>query len=131
MKAFVFTLLATAFLTTSSCVRIEFGKKPPEAGIHHIVLVWLKLSGSPTHRKQIITESRKLEKIPGVISVNAGRSLVSNRAIVDHTFDVGIDITFETPQDLNAYLDHPDHVRFVEGIKPLVEKIVVYDIRKW
>lgn len=131
MKAFVFTLLATAFLTTSSCVRIQFGEKPPEVGIHHIVLVWLKLSGSPTYRKQIITEAQKLERIPGVISVNAGRSLVSNRAIVDHSFDVGIDITFETPEDLNAYLNHPDHVRFGEGIKSLVEKIIVYDIKRW
>lgn len=131
MKTFVSTLLVTVFLATSSCVRVQFGRKPPEAGIHHIVLVWLKLSGSPTYRKQIIAETQKLEKIPGVISVNAGRSLVSNRAIVDHSFDVGIDITFETPEDLNAYLIHPEHVRFVEEIKPLVEKMVVYDIKKW
>jgi len=131
MKAFVFTLLATTFLTSSSCVQIQFGKKPPEAGIQHIVLVWLKLSGSPTYRKQIITQTQRLGKIPGVISINAGRSLVSNRAIVDHSFDVGIDIAFETPEDLNAYLNHPEHVRFVEEIKPLVEKIIVYDIKKW
>ena len=131
MKAFVSVLLATAFLTTSSCVRIQFGRKPPEAGIHHIVLVWLKLSGSPTYRKQIIDESHQLKKIPGVISVNAGRSLVSDRAIVDHSFDVGIDIAFETTEELNYYLTHPDHVQFVERIKPLVEKIVVYDIKKW
>ena len=131
MKAFVVTLLATAFLATPSCVSIRFGEKPPEAGVHHIVLVWLKLSGSPTYRRQIIAEAQTLEKIPGVISVNAGRSLVSNRAIVDHSFDVGLDITFETPEDLNYYLSHPEHLRFVEGIKPLVEKIVVYDIKKW
>lgn len=131
MKAFVFTLLAAAFLTSSSCVRVQFGRKPPEAGIHHIVLVWLKLSGSPTYRHHIITESQKLENIPGVLSVNAGRSLISDRAIVDHSFDVGIDIAFETTEELEAYLVHPQHVQFTEGIKPLVEKIVVYDIKKW
>ena len=130
MKAFVFALLAAAFLTMPSCVRIQFGRKPPEAGIHHIVLVWLNLSGSPTYRKQIITESQKLEKIPGVISVNAGRSMISERDIVDYSFDVGLDITFETREDLEHYLTHPDHVRFVEGIKPLIERIVVYDIKK-
>lgn len=131
MKAFVYVLLTTVFLTSSSCVRIQFGRKPPEAGIHHIVLVWLKLSGSPTYRKQIINESHQLKKIPGVISVNAGRSLVSDRAIVDHSFDVGIDIAFESTEELNYYLTHPDHVQFVERIKPLVERIVVYDIKKW
>ena len=112
-------------------MRIQFGRKPPEAGIHHIVLVWLKLSGSPTYRKQIINESHQLKKIPGVISVNAGRSLVSDRAIVDHSFDVGIDIAFESTEELNYYLTHSDHVQFVERIKPLVERIVVYDIKKW
>ncbi len=130
MKALVFTLLAATFLSTSSCVRVQFGRKPPEAGIHHIVLVWLKLSGSPSYRQQIITESQKLDRIPGVISVNAGRSMVSNRSIVDHSFDVGLDITFETRDELNYYLTHPDHLRFVEKIKPLVERIVVYDIKK-
>jgi hypothetical protein len=131
MKVFVYSLLAFVFLSASSCVRIQFGAKPPEAGIHHIVLVWLKLSGSPTYRKQIIVESQKLDRIPGVLSVNAGRSMISNRDIVDHSFDVGLDIAFETPEDLENYLTHPDHVRFVEEIKPLVERIVVYDIKKW
>jgi len=131
MKVFVYSLLASVFLSTSSCVRIQFGAKPPEPGIHHIVLVWLKLSGSPTYRKQIIVESQKLDRIPGVLSVNAGRSMISNRDIVDHSFDVGLDIAFETPEDLENYLTHPDHVRFAEGIKPLVERIVVYDIKKW
>lgn len=130
MKTFVFAFLTIAILSTSSCVRIQFGRKPPEAGIHHIVLVWLKLSGSPTYRAQIIDESKALEKIPGVISVNAGRSLISDREIVDHSFDVGLDITFETRDELNYYLTHPDHVQFVERIKPLVERIVVYDIKK-
>ena len=131
MKVFVSALLTAVFLSTSSCVRIQFGAAPPEVGIHHIVLVWLKLSGSPTYRKQIIAEARQLEKIPGVISVGAGRSLFSNRDIVDHSFDVGLDITFATVGDMERYLVHPDHLRFVEGIKPLVERIVVYDIKKW
>ena len=130
MKVFVSTLLTTISLSTSSCVRIQFGAAPPEAGIHHIVLVWLKLSGSPTYRKQIITEAQQLEKIPGVISVGAGHSMISNRDIVDYSFDVGLDITFETREELEYYLTHPDHLRFVEGIKPLVERIVVYDIKK-
>lgn len=130
MKAFVITLVATALLSTSSCVRLQFGPRPPEAGIHHVVLVWLKLSGNPSYRQQIISQSQRLEKIPGVISVNAGRSLFSNRDIVDHSFDVGLDITFETSEDLQNYLVHPDHLRFVDGIKPLVKRIVVYDIKK-
>lgn len=130
MKAFVFTLFACVLFCTSSCVRLQFGPKPPETGIHHIVLVWLKLSGNPSYRQQIIAESQRLENIPGVISVNAGRSLFSNRDIVDHSFDVGLDITFETTEDLQNYLVHPDHLRFVDGIKPLIERIVVYDIKK-
>ena len=130
MKVFVYSLLASVFLSTSSCVRVQFGAKPPEAGIHHIVLVWLKLSGNPSYRQQIIAQSQRLEKIPGVLSVNAGRSLFSNRNIVDHSFDVGLDITFETSEDLQNYLVHPDHLRFVDEIKPLVERLVVYDIKK-
>ncbi|MCF6313889.1 MAG: Dabb family protein [Verrucomicrobiales bacterium] len=130
MKAFVFTLITAVLLSSSSCVRVQFGPPPAEAGIHHIVLVWLKLSGNPSYRHQIIAQSQRLEKIPGVLSVNAGRSLFSNRAVVDHSFDVGLDITFETSEDLQRYLTHPDHLRFVEEIKPLVKRIQVYDIRK-
>lgn len=130
MKAFVFALLATTLLSTSSCVRLQFGPPAPEPGIHHIVLVWLNLSGNPSYRQQIISQSQRLEKIPGVISVNAGRSLFSNRNVVDHSFDVGLDITFETAEDLQYYLTHPDHLRFVEEIKPLIKRTVVYDIKK-
>jgi len=98
------------------------------ARLHHIVLVWLKLPGNPTHRSHLIEVSQSFASIPGVKSVSVGEPVHSDREIVDDSFDVAIDLTFDDKQSLQNYLDHPDHLRAVEvSLKPLAERIVVYD----
>jgi hypothetical protein len=98
-------------------------------GIEHIVIVWLNEPGNPADRERIIAESRVLTGIPGVTGLRSGRMIPSERAIVDSSFDVALIVSLADRTALQAYLTHPVHVRLVEEtLKPLVRKILVYDI---
>lgn len=95
--------------------------------VHHIVLFWLKDSGNPAQRQEIIEKSFLLCKIPEVINVSTGEVIPSERKIVDDSFDVGITVSFANKDDMNTYTKHKIHNDFVEEITPLLEKAVVYD----
>ncbi len=127
MSRLVFLGLLSVALLTAGC---PSSSAPPAVSgeVHHIVLCWLKDSGNPEHRQQLVDASRKFAVIPGVTRVSAGTVVPSDRAIVDSTFDVAIVISFPDRQALADYLVHPVHKKAVEEVlKPLVEKIVVYD----
>ena len=114
--------LATA---TSETPR-DSGKSP----VHHVVLCWLKDSGNAAQRQRIIEASRAFRRIPGVQTVHAGEPVISDRPIVDDSFDVAITLSFADAAALATYLDHPDHRRAAdEVLRPLVERIVVYDFQ--
>jgi hypothetical protein len=96
--------------------------------ISHVVLCWLKDPGNQDHRQQIIDVSKSFSEIPSVRSVHVGTALSSDRAIVDDSFDVAIYLTFDSKENLQAYLGHPKHVAAKENVlMPLVKKVVVYD----
>ena len=118
-------VLAAFFL--SACAQ-PISSGVSETRVYHVVLCWLKDPGRTEARQRIIDASRSFAGIPGVISVRAGTSIPSSRAIVDDSFDVGILLTFRDKQAMQAYLTHPDHTKAVQKIiRPLVKKIVVYD----
>lgn len=133
------TLIAAILLAISAsqpaCSSMKFwcwgcgdSSDEDEAQVHHIVLMWQKLPGNPTHRKQLIEAGQKFADIPGVKSVSAGRAILSDRDIVDDSFDVALVLSFEDKAALQTYLDHPDHLQAVtDTLQPLVDKIVVYD----
>lgn len=99
--------------------------------VQHIVLCWLKEAGNEEHRQKIIDTSYLFGKIPGVVSVSAGEVIMSDREIVDDSFDVGIILTFASIEDMQQYLVHPEHKRAVkEELLPLTGKIVVYDFQE-
>lgn len=97
--------------------------------IEHVVLVWLKEPGNPTVIEKLIELSGEFKRIPGVISVSAGRPVQSSRHVVDSTFDVGVVIEFENKDALQQYEQHPIHVKAVrESLAPNTARMVVYDI---
>jgi hypothetical protein len=98
--------------------------------VEHVVVVWLKSPGNSEHRQRIIAESEVLLDIPGVTGLRAGVMVPSERPIVDSSFDVAMIISFTDTAAMQAYLDHPVHVKLVkETLKPLVDRIRVYDFR--
>lgn len=122
----VVTALLIGWLFLTGCVGQPVADR--DNRVNHLVLCWLKDPGNLEHRHRVIEQSRALRAIPGVMEVRAGAVLPSQRSIVDSSFDVGILLSFEDAERMQAYIDHPDHQRMVrERLMPLVERILVYD----
>ncbi len=96
------------------------------ARISHVV--FLKLE-DPSRRAELLADcDAMLPGIPGVESYAAGRHLDVGRDSVDGDYDVGLYIGFETETDYAGYVEHPDHVAFVEQWKPALAWLRVHDI---
>jgi hypothetical protein len=103
--------------------------QPPQ--VTHVVFCWLKTPGKEADRQRLIDEADKLKQIPGVVALVSGRPIVSNRQIVDSTWDVAFVFTFKDEDALNAYLRNPMHLRAVNDVlRPLAARMIIYDIRR-
>ena len=103
---------------------------PAGNALEHVVVVWLKDPGNEAHRRIILVESEVLRTIPGVLSLQSGMVVPGERDIVDSSFDVALIVSLADQAAMDAYLEHPIHVKLVdETLKPLVEKIRVYDFQ--
>ena len=102
-----------------------------DGALQHVVLVWLKDAGNAEQRAKIIEISKSFRDIPGVLDVQAGKAVASERDIVDDSFDVGILVVVPDERRLAEYLAHPIHQRAKNDVLlPLVEKILVYDFQE-
>ncbi|QMU60445.1 MAG: hypothetical protein GKR92_01520 [Gammaproteobacteria bacterium] len=99
-----------------------------EGAVVHIVLIWLKESGNQGHIQRIIETSSQLNEIPGILEMRVGKSISSERKIVDDSFDVALYMIFENHTSMQQYLVHPEHINAVKTVlKPLASKIRVHD----
>ena len=65
-----------------------------------------------------------------VLDIRFGEMIESNRDVVDDSFDIGIYFYFNDIAAMNNDLVHPTHQAVLErDVKPLVERIVVYDFQ--
>ena len=119
-----FALLA-ALLVTAVPARAD---EPAAAGIVHVVLCWLKEPGNAAQRERMLAASAELRSIPGVLELDTGAVVPSERRIVDDSFDIGVAMKFAGMDTLNAYLEHPDHLQRVqETFQPLCARIQAFD----
>jgi len=82
-------------------------------------------------RKQIVKMTESFNQIPSVLDARAGNPIMSERAIVDDSFDVGIVVEVKDEEGLQAYLDHPIHQKAKkEVLLPLIDRVLVYDFAK-
>jgi hypothetical protein len=137
LRVFVFLLfcLQILFLSTgcftaqSSPARVDEKTGPPP--LRHLVLCWLKEPDNVVHQEKIIEITKTFREIPGVLDAQAGKSVASERSIVDDSFDVGILVVVESKNALDEYLTHPVHDHAKKNILlPLVERLVVYDFQE-
>ena len=115
------------FITLTGCA--SYAKKElTEKNIVHIVLIWLHEPGNIEHIEKITKMSRKLKDISEIQELRVGRAVLSDREIVDDSFDVGLYMIFSSQEDMQRYLIHPKHKQAVQNsLRPLASKIVVYD----
>ena len=99
-----------------------------EPRVVHVVLIWLKEPGNAAHQRALIKATRNFKQIPGVLRAKAGPPLLSDREIVDDSFDLGITLLLESEQALREYLAHPLHQDAARQVmRPLAKKVLVYD----
>jgi hypothetical protein len=124
MLKFGFTkLLAVTLLLSLLSVQVN-------SAVSHIVFVWAKENTSKKNIAAMISHAAILSKITGVNSIKVGTAVPSDRSTVDDSYDVGITLSFDTVDAMQAYLEHPEHVNYVSTyVKPYAEKLRIYDIK--
>ena len=130
MLLFVLGVFLSGCFSTSLNVDpgVEYENTETSGKLYHFVLCWLKEPKNEVHRQKIIEVTKSFRDIPVVLNAQAGQVIMSDREIVDDSFDVGILIVTKNQKDLQKYLDHPIHQQAKkEVLLPLVERILVYD----
>ena len=114
------------FVSLFSCATGYENKS--ENQLIHIVLIWLNEPGNEIHIKKIVNATQKLKEIDEIKELRIGRSIPSNRKIVDDSFDIGLYMIFDNEEAMQRYLVHPKHKSAVKMIiMPLARQIRVYD----
>lgn len=94
----------------------------------HVVIFWTN-PDKPGAADELLAGAEKyLRPIPGVKSFHIGRMVKSHRDVVDQSYQVALNLTFDTKQQQDDYQVHPLHIDFVEkAFKPNCVRVVVYD----
>jgi hypothetical protein len=121
------TLLAIASaVSLVSCATIA--PPAPAGSVDHVVIMWLKRPGNADDRAALLAACSELRVIPGILDLNVGTALASDRPVVDDSFDVGLVVRFDSAKSLHDYEANPLHVKKkTDVLVPLTKKIVVYD----
>jgi hypothetical protein len=123
------SLILLVLLIVAGCA--GYRQTPPQAeapGVVHIVLYWLKEAGNPAHRRAIIERAQDFRYMPGVLDLHVGAAVKSNGTIPDDSFDVGVQLRFDSIESMNRYLVDPVHVRADrEVFGPLCRRVQAYD----
>ena len=94
----------------------------------HIVIFWAD-PDKPTAADEIVAGAeRYLRPVPGVRLFHCGRMVRSHREnVVDQTYHVALNLTFDSKADQDAYQVHPSHLEFVKHCSSNWKRVVVYD----
>lgn len=94
----------------------------------HVVIFWTD-PAKPTAADDLVAGAEKyLRPIEGVKSFHIGRMAPSHRDVVDQSYQVALNLMFDSKQDEEAYQIHPLHLEFVEkAFKPNCIRVVIYD----
>ncbi|MBM3838671.1 MAG: Dabb family protein [Verrucomicrobia bacterium] len=94
----------------------------------HVVIFWTDPEKPKAVDELMAGAERYLKSIPGIIHFHLGRMTRSHRPVVDQTYQVALNVVFDSKKAQDDYQVHPLHVEFVEKVfKPNCKKVVVYD----
>jgi hypothetical protein len=94
----------------------------------HVVIFWTNPENPNAADALLAGGEKYLRPIPGVLSYHMGRMVPSHRPVVDQSYQVALNLVFETKQAQDDYQLHPLHVEFVEKVfKQNCARVVVYD----
>ena len=93
----------------------------------HTVFFWLKDGLTKEQHESFAGGLESLRQIDHVGTLYAGRSIPSDRAVVDHSYHFGLIVLFDDQKSHDAYQVDPIHDTFVDDFSPLFERVVVHD----
>jgi hypothetical protein len=117
-------------LSLASCSKILYAPMYQTGTVSHVVVCTLKNHGNEADRNKLIDAARELRKISGVMDVEVGTVLPSDRPVVVGDYDVAMVVFFRDESYMKKYLTDPIHVKLVkEVLEPLTDatKTKVYD----
>ncbi|MDA1275807.1 MAG: Dabb family protein [Verrucomicrobia bacterium] len=94
----------------------------------HVVVFWTDPE-KPNAAEELIAGAEKyLKPIPGITHFHIGKMTPSHRPVVDQTYQVALNTTFDSKKAQDEYQVHPMHIEFLEKVfKPNCKRVVVYD----
>jgi antibiotic biosynthesis monooxygenase (ABM) superfamily enzyme len=89
--------------------------------IDHLVFIAVREDASPEDVEDLISSIRGLkDSVPGVVDLSVGENFSPRSGGYTH----GLFVRFETREDLQGYMEHPDHLAVVEKLDRLTSRIV-------
>ena len=99
---------------------------PANNGIRHIVCLKFKDEASSKQIREIEQKFPALqESIPGIVSIEWGTN--NSPEGLNKDFTHCFIVTFENDDARSTYLPHPNHLAFVDILKPLLDDVFVID----
>jgi hypothetical protein len=90
--------------------------------IDHLVFLAVREEASPEDIEDLISSIRGLkETVPGVVDLTVGENFSERSGGYTH----GLFVRFESVEDLQRYMKHPDHLAVVEKLDRLTSRIVL------
>lgn len=94
----------------------------------HIVIFWTKPEIAGAADALVAGAEKYLRPVPGVRLFHVGKMATSDRPVVEQSYQVALNLTFDTKKDQDDYQVHPSHIEFVEKVfKPNCARVVIYD----
>jgi len=90
--------------------------------IDHLVFLAVREDATPEDVDDLISSIRSLkDTVPGVVDLSVGENFSERSGGYTH----GLFVRFDSREDLQEYLRHPDHLSVVEKLDALTTRIVV------
>ena len=89
--------------------------------IDHLVFIAVNEDASPEDVEDLISSIRGLrDTVPGVVDLTVGENFSERSGGYTH----GLFVRFESREDLQRYMEHPDHLAVVEKLDRFTNRIV-------
>lgn len=96
----------------------------------HIVIFWTDPSKPGAADTLVAGAKEYLSQVPGIRHFHVGRMAPSHRPVVEQTYQVALNIVFDTKESQDTYQNHPLHLEFVDKVfRPNCAKVLVYDFQ--
>ena len=126
MKKYVSILCLFAIM--ASCTPKKSELKTFDPAFVHTVYFWLNNPDNSKERATFETSlTTFLEQSKYTITNFIGTPPISKREVVDGSFTYSLVVTFESAEGQELYQKEAAHLKFIEEVEGLLNKVLVYD----